>query len=122
MAYESSLLVINWKSQTGGISRTTELIQAVDYAVKKSMELSMPLALNLSFGNSYGSHRGDSLLETYLNQASRTGRSVICVGSGNEGSRGGHTSGRLEQGKTQEISLGVGAYENAFNLQVPEGV
>ena len=65
MAYESSLLVVKLgNSRQGGFPRTTELIQAVDYAVKKSMELSMPLALNLSFGNSYGSHRGDSLLET----------------------------------------------------------
>ena len=78
----------------------------------------MPLALNLSFGNSYGSHRGDSLLETYLDQAAQTGRSVICVGAGNEGSQGGHTSGQLEQGEAQEISLEVGAYEPTFNLQI----
>ena len=60
VAYESSLLVVKLgNSRQGGFPRTTELIQAVDYAVKKSMELSMPLALNLSFGNSYGSHRGE---------------------------------------------------------------
>ena len=119
VAYESSLLVVKLgNSRQGGFPRTTELIQAVDYAVKKSMELSMPLALNLSFGNSYGSHRGDSLLETYLDQAAQTGRSVICVGAGNEGSQGGHTSGQLEQGEAQEISLEVGAYEPTFNLQI----
>ena len=43
---------------------------------------------------------------------------MICVGAGNEGSQGGHTSGQLEQGEAQEISLEVGAYEPTFNLQI----
>ena len=41
--------------------RTTELMTALDYCVRRSLELQMPLALNLSFGNNYGSHTGFSL-------------------------------------------------------------
>jgi len=48
------------------------------------------LVINLSFGNSYGSHDGSSLLERFLDNAAEIGRTVICVGSGNEGSAGGH--------------------------------
>lgn len=119
VAYKSSLLAVKLgNSREGGFPRTTELIQAVDYAVRKSIELSMPLALNLSFGNSYGSHRGDSLLETYLDTAASMGRSAICVGTGNEGSQGGHTAGRVSQGETREVSLGVGEYEPTLNLQI----
>ena len=119
VATDSELLVVKLGNpRPGGFPRTTELIQAVDYAVRKSMELSMPLALNLSFGNSYGSHRGDSLLETYLDTVANMGRSVICTGTGNEGDQGGHTGGILQSNQTRDISLAVGEYETTLNLQI----
>lgn len=119
VATDSELLVVKLGNpRPGGFPRTTELIQAVDYAVRKSMELSMPLALNLSFGNSYGSHRGDSLLETYLDTVANMGRSVICTGTGNEGDQGGHTGGILQSNQTRDISLAVGEYETMLNLQI----
>lgn len=42
--------------QADGFPRTTELMQGVDYIVKKALEYRMPVAINLSFGNTYGSH------------------------------------------------------------------
>ena len=50
----------------GGFPRTTELMQALEYVMRKAETLGMPVAVNLSFGNVYGSHRGTSLLETYM--------------------------------------------------------
>ena len=55
----------------------------------------MPVAVNLSFGNTYGAHNGTSLLERFLDNVSEIGRSVICVGSGNEGASGGHVGGSV---------------------------
>ena len=88
--------------------RTTEIMRAVTYAVNKAVELQMPLAVNLSFGNTYGAHDGSSLLERFLDNAAEVGRTVICVGSGNEGSSGGHLAGNLAEGRDAPDRLSEG--------------
>ena len=42
----------------------------------------MPVVVNLSFGNTYGDHRGESLLERFIDNASEIGRTAIIIGSG----------------------------------------
>ncbi len=119
IASESDLLVVKMgMSREGGFPRTTELIQAVDYAVRQGIALGMPVAINLSFGNNYGSHTGTSLVETYLNIAANTGQTTICVGTGNEGVSGSHASGFVQNEQAQEIELGVGEYEPTLNIQI----
>ncbi len=98
--------------------RTTELMMAVDYIVRTSLELNKPVAINLSIGNTYGSHDGTALLETYLEAVSDIGRNVIVVGSGNEGSAGGHTSGMLVVNEEEEIELAVSTFEIRLSLQI----
>ena len=57
VAYESELIIVKLGVPGGGsFPRTTELMTAVDYCIRKARELLMPLAVNLSFGNNYGSH------------------------------------------------------------------
>ena len=119
VAYESDLIVVKLGvSQEGGFPRTTELLQGIDYVLRQAVTLGKPVALNLSFGNNYGSHSGESLLESYLDGAANLGRSVICVGTGNEGNGALHTSGRLSQGENQEVALNVDAYEPTLNVQL----
>ena len=119
VAPESSLLVVKLGiREPNGFPRTTELMQGVDYAIRTAQELQMPVVINLSFGNSYGAHNGTSLVETYLNQAVGYGRVTLCVGTGNEGNRAGHTAGRVRQGENYEAELGIGTYEPAMNLQI----
>lgn len=53
----SEFLIVKLGSpRAEGFPRTTELMQGVDYVVKKALEYRMPVAINLSFGNTYGSH------------------------------------------------------------------
>lgn len=100
--------------------RTTELMRALTYAVKKAQELSMPVAINLSFGNTYGAHDGTSLLERFIDNAAEVGRCVICVGSGNEGFSAGHVQGDItgDAGKMGNVELAVAEYETALNVQL----
>lgn len=57
VAPKSDLIVVKLgNSRQEGFPRTTELMQGIDYCVRKAVELGKPLALNLSFGNNYGSH------------------------------------------------------------------
>lgn len=103
-APEAALLIVKLGLPDAfSFPRTTEIMRAVTYAVNKAIELQMPLVINLSFGNTYGAHDGSSLLERFLDNASEIGRTVICVGSGNEGASDGHLAGNLLT--NQDIAL-----------------
>ena len=123
VAPESELLVVKMGTpRPDSFPRTTELMRAVTYAVRKAVELGMPLAVNLSFGNTYGSHDGTSLVERFLDNISEIGRTVVCVGSGNEGAAGGHVSGSFGmQGQTsdkRQIELSIGNYQTTLSIQL----
>ena len=119
VAYESDLIVVKMGiPRENSFPRTTELIQGIDYLVRQSLSLGRPIAINISFGNNYGSHRGDSLLETYLDSVSSMGKLAICVGMGNNGSDALHCGGKLSAGEIQEIELGVGPFEPNLNIQL----
>ena len=119
IAYESELLVVKMKNaDKNSFPRTTELMEGVDYLIRQSIRLGKPIVVNISFGNNYGSHKGDSLLETYLDSVSAMGRNVVCTGMGNNGNDALHTGGKLSPGETQEIELGVGAFEPTLNVQL----
>lgn len=119
VAFESPLLVVKLGTpDPEGFPRTTELMKALDYVVRKAIEYQMPVAVNISFGNTYGSHDGTSLLETYLDDISNFGRLVIAVGTGNEGGRGGHVSGTLRMGETKEVELSISPYETGLSVQL----
>ena len=119
VAYESDLLVVRLGTpRENSLPRTTELMKALDYVVRRGLSYGEPVAVNLSFGNSYGSHDGTSLLETYIDDISNYWKTVIVTGTGNEGSSRGHTSGRFSMGKDTEIELSVADYETGFGVQL----
>lgn len=120
VAPQSSLLVVKLGvPDVRSFPRTTELMRALTYVVKKAQQLMMPVAINLSFGNTYGAHDGTSLVERFLDNIAEIGRTVICVGSGNEGASAGHVQGRVETpGARAYVELAVGAYETSLNVQL----
>ena len=112
----SNLLVVKLRpGKESGFPSTTELMRAVTYAIRKSLELNQPLVINLSFGNTYGSHDGSSLVERFLDNASEIGRTSICVGAGNEGNSGGHYLGNAKE--VSLIELAVAERESTVNVQ-----
>ena len=121
-APEAELIVVKLglPGNSGGVEegfpRTTEILRGVTYALWKARQLNMPLVINLSFGNSYGSHDGSSLLERFLDNASEIGKTVICVGSGNEGAARGHFAGNIT--RDSRVELAVGNYEKSLNIQL----
>lgn len=119
VASKSNLLIVKLGSSRGNsFPRTTRLMEAIDYVVKRSLELHRPLVINISFGNNYGSHDGNSLLETYMDSMAGLGRNSIVVGTGNEGGTGHHTSGRLKVNQNMDIELAVSVNEPSLNLQI----
>lgn len=122
VASQSELLIVKLGASIGdSFPRTTQLMQGIDFCVKRAIELNMPLAINISFGNNYGSHTGNSLLENYINDIANRWKMNIIIGTGNEGAAGRHTGGILSSapGAPREIiELAVGQYEFTFNLQI----
>ncbi len=135
VATEAELLIVKLGiPEARSFPRTTEIMRGITWAIRKSLELGMPLVINLSFGNSYGAHDGASLIERFLDNAAEIGRTVICVGSGNEGANGGHLAGSLERAgsvaglpsgrqpasfyRPAQIELAVAEYEQTLNVQL----
>ena len=119
VTYESDLLVVKMGiPRENSFPRTTELIQGIDYLVRQALTMGRPMAINLSFGNNYGSHKGDSLLETYIDMVSSIGRLAICTGTGNNGNQPLHEGGTLKQGQTRQIELSVSSREPTLNVQL----
>lgn len=119
VAYESELIVVKLGiPKMNGFPRTTELMQAIDYVVRKSLEYGQPVAINISFGNTYGAHDGNSLLEQYIQSIANRWKSVICIGTGNEGNAAGHVSGILNDNEEVEIELAVQENETTLNVQI----
>lgn len=124
VAPESELIVVKLGNAVReSFPRTTQLMRALTYVVRKAVELAKPVAINLSFGNTYGPHDGTSLLERFIDNVSEIGRNVICVGSGNEGAAGGHAAGTVETveglaGSLVRVELAVAPYERSINVQL----
>ena len=119
IAYGSELLIVKLGvPREDGFPRTTELIQAIDYVVRKALEYQRPVAINMSFGNTYGPHDGSGLLERFIEEIANTWKSVICIGTGNEGNAAGHTSGVLVDSEETVIQLAVQENSPSVNVQI----
>lgn len=119
VASQSDILVVKLGlPRPDAFPRTTELMQGIDYVIRKAREYGKPVAINLSLGTVYGGHDGTSLLETFLDEAANLWKTTILVGMGNEGAAAGHTSGVLVEQEAQEVQAGVAAGETSFNIQL----
>ena len=118
-APEAELVIVKMGTpRPAGFPRTTELMLGVDYVIRKALALRKPVAVNISFGNTYGPHDGTSLLERFLNDISEVWKTVICVGSGNEGTTAGHISGRVNDEEEEVVELAVQEREPSLSLQI----
>ena len=119
VAPQAQLLVVKLGNLAAStFSKTTELMMAGEYAYQKALEVQMPLVVNLSFGTVYGPHNGTGLLETYLDEMMGRWKSVIVVGTGNEGNAAGHVHSTLQEGTDTVIPFSVAAGETGLNVQV----
>ena len=119
MAPEADIIVVKLGNpQEWGFPRTTQLMKAIDYAIRYAAQIGKPLSINISFGNHYGSHNGDAMLEQYIDTVSGLYRVSIVTGTGNEGITARHTEGLLMNNRAETVEIFVGNYLNGFNLQI----
>lgn len=117
VAVESPLILVRLGTGQEGFPRTTEVMEALDYIVKKAAQLQMPVAVNLSFGNNYGAHDGQSLFESYITALSGIWKSVIVVASGNEGDARHHVQLKLAD-EMETVPFAIAENEVNISLQI----
>lgn len=140
VAPEADLLIVKLgTAQNPFFPGTSDIMRGVTWALQRAETLGEPLIINLSYGSTYGAHDGSSLLERFLDNAAEIGRTVICVGSGNEGAARGHLAGELRSGTARPgetdffsaqpttrpgagasaaVELSVGEFETNLSLQL----
>lgn len=57
-------------------------------------------------------------METYLDDMSNFWKSVLVIGTGNEGNAAGHTEAILQMGRDTEIPFLIQSYETSLNIQI----
>ena len=117
VAVESPLIVVKLGTAKEGFPRTTEVMEALDYMIKKAISLQMPIAINLSFGNNYGAHNGQSLFEGYITDLSGLGKNTIVVASGNEGDARHHVEVILKN-EMEGIPFAIAQNERNLSMQI----
>lgn len=119
VAAQADILVVKLGlAAKNGFPRTTQLMEALDYVVRKAIDYGKPLAVNISFGNNYGDHTGSSLLENFINDIADSWKCSICIGSGNEGLGAVHTGGTLTEDMEEMVELAVSSYETGLSIQI----
>lgn len=103
---------------TDSFPRTTQLMEALDYVIKKAVMYKEPVAVNISFGNNYGDHTGSGILEKFIDDISASWKCSICIGTGNEGLGAVHAGGYVSYGAENIVELAIGEYETNLNLQI----
>lgn len=119
VAYESDIIVVKMGySYNNQFPRTTSLMDAIDYIIRKAMEYNRPVAINISYGMNYGDHNGNTLLESYINAAASGYKCSICIGSGNEADKAVHYGGTIKNAQTDTAEIAVGEYQSSIDIQI----
>ncbi len=106
VANKADLLIIRLGNASElSFGKTSDILRGVTYAIRYAISRNQPIVINLSYGTVMGSHRGDSLLDRFLDNASEIWKTVICVGAGNEGDQGGHVGIILLSDSITEIEF-----------------
>lgn len=73
------------------------IFPALDFLYKYSLNSNKPLVIYFPLGSNLGSHKGDGILEQYMDSISSHSGIAIVTGSGNQGAIGCHASGVIPQ-------------------------
>ncbi|MFR2592576.1 MAG: S8 family serine peptidase [Butyribacter sp.] len=87
-AYRAELIVVELKrvgDGNTGYTRTIDIMEGIDYTLRKAIELQKPIVINLSYGTNEGAHDGNTLFENYIADINGIWKNMIVIAAGNEG-------------------------------------
>ncbi len=118
VAIESELIIVKLGGAQDEFTLSTDVMEALDYIIRKSIELNKPVAINLSFGNNDGPHDGNSLFENYISELNGIWKNVIVIAAGNEGDARHHARVSLNSQEISSISFAISENERNLSLQI----
>lgn len=82
------------------------IFAALEFLYRYSLLSNKPMVIYFPIGSNLGSHKGNGILEQYMDSISRNSGIAIVTGTGNEGASQTHTSGIISQvGQSRTIQL-----------------
>ena len=97
---------------------TTDIMRGISYIINRAILLEKPVVINISYGTNDGSHDGNSLFEEYINEMAASYKVSIIVASGNEGNKGHHFRGFLENNSILDMEFNVASDISSMYLSI----
>lgn len=95
----------------------SEILDGINYIVKKAAQLKMRAAINLSLGGNIGAHDGTASLELGLDAFVQAG-TPIAVAAGNDAGNSVHIRGQLSEGGNITINVQVKTTTTDLQLDI----
>lgn len=95
------------------------IFSALNYMREYAIRESRPLVILMPLGTTNGNHRGEHILNAYIESISKNVGIVVVNGTGNEGMSDGHVSGVIDAGgKSKEIEMIIGRRQEIFYVGI----
>ncbi|HEX9024894.1 MAG TPA: S8 family peptidase [Clostridium sp.] len=82
------------------------IFAALEFLYRYSLRSNKPMVIYFPLGSNFGSHKGNGVLELYMESLSRNSGIAIVTGTGNQGASGTHTSGiisRIDESRSIQL-------------------
>lgn len=100
------------------VYQENDIMLAASYLRKLRIKYGMPVVIVLGLGSGSGDRAGGSPLAQHLDALGQYVGQCVVVCSGNEGNERLHYSGRVEDGKSEDVEIRVGENSNGFVLEL----
>jgi subtilisin family serine protease len=90
----------------------TAIFAALQYVYEYALSTNKPIVIYFPLGSSLGNHKGEGILEDFIESISSNGGMVVVTPTGNQRDAGGHTSGAITPiAGVQALGAGVAELE-----------
>lgn len=101
------------------IYNSTDVILGIRYLINVAKSLKKPMVIYIPVGTNMGGHDGNSILERYIDEISKTRGIAVVTSTGNSGDSSTHASGKIKTvGDIETIELKVDDSERNLTFEV----
>jgi hypothetical protein len=98
------------------------IFPALDFLDRYSINTNKPMIIYFPIGSNFGNHRGNGILEQFINSISRRSGIAVVTGSGNQGAIGCHASGvvpEINESRTIQLYISPEQKDTIAEIWIP---